>query len=133
MFSPRRPFKLFVTAAVLVSLYVIFIHETQRPAEKWEPSRHPQPHEVTRTVTVTATVSAKPQSASVTRLGKHKYRPDGLLELNPNGPHPIFELVERAERAWADRQARASKTMPEAVKEYRRRYGRNPPKGFDLW
>jgi len=26
-----------------------------------------------------------------------------------------------------------SKTVADAVKEYKRRYGRNPPKGFDEW
>ena len=26
-----------------------------------------------------------------------------------------------------------SKTLQQAVKEYRVRYGRNPPKGFDVW
>lgn len=29
--------------------------------------------------------------------------------------------------------ARQSKTLDQAVNEYRRRYNRNPPKGFNLW
>ena len=29
--------------------------------------------------------------------------------------------------------ARQSKTLEEAVENYRLRYGRNPPKGFDKW
>ena len=133
MFSPRRPLKLIVTAAVLICFYIFVFPEAPRPSAVLQPGQHPVPQELIRTVTVTATVQAKPKSTSVTRLGKHKYRPDGLLELNPNGPHPIYELVERAERSWADKQARASKTFADAVKEYKRRYSRNPPKGFDIW
>ncbi|KAJ7632273.1 glycosyl transferase family 90-domain-containing protein [Roridomyces roridus] len=64
---------------------------------------------------------------------KHTFRDDGLIELNPLGNHPIFELISRAQDAWQDKLDRASTTLPEAVREYRRRYGRNPPKGFDVW
>jgi hypothetical protein len=28
---------------------------------------------------------------------------------------------------------RQSKTLPQAVTEYIRRYGRSPPKGFEMW
>ncbi|KAI5996980.1 glycosyl transferase family 90-domain-containing protein, partial [Pisolithus albus] len=66
-------------------------------------------------------------------LGNHTYTNDGLLIVNPNGPHPIFELMRDAEEAWNDKLARASKTLEEAVTEYRRRYRRAPPLGFDKW
>lgn len=66
-------------------------------------------------------------------LAKHTYRADGLLEVDPNGPHPIYELIEKAEKRWKDKLGRASTTLGGAVKEYRRRYKREPPKGFDLW
>lgn len=66
-------------------------------------------------------------------LEKHLYRSDGLLEVNPNGGHPIFELIERAEATWNEKMAKASKTLEEAVKEYKRRYKRDPPLGFDFW
>jgi hypothetical protein len=58
---------------------------------------------------------------------------DGLLEVNPAGIHPIFELIRRAEDAWKAKLRHASTTFPQAVVEYRRRYKRNPPKGFDDW
>ena len=78
--------------------------------------------------------SASPStSASKGPLGKHHYRSDGLLEVNPFGPHPIFELIERSELAWENKLRRASSSLDEAVMEYRRRYNRNPPKGFDDW
>ena len=49
--------------------------------------------------------------------------------------HPIDLLVRNANKqsqAWAT-QALASKTLAEAAAEYRRRYLRVPPPGFDLW
>lgn len=66
-------------------------------------------------------------------LENHTYTNDGLLVVNPNGPHPIFELMRDAEAAWDAKLARASKTLEEAVTEYRRRYRRAPPLGFDKW
>ncbi|KAF7378029.1 SPX domain-containing protein [Mycena sanguinolenta] len=39
----------------------------------------------------------------------------------------------RAESAWAQKLSRASTTLRAAVSEYRRRYNRLPPRGFDAW
>ena len=47
--------------------------------------------------------------------------------------HPILELIENAERKWDALVERQSKTLQEAVAEYKVRYQRNPPKGFDIW
>jgi len=47
--------------------------------------------------------------------------------------HPIYELISRAEKEWQGKLDRASKTLDQAVAEYRRRYLRAPPKGFELW
>ncbi|KAG6333257.1 hypothetical protein ID866_5829 [Astraeus odoratus] len=66
-------------------------------------------------------------------LEQHTYTPDGLLVVNPNGPHPIFELMHNAEEKWRTKLARASTTLDEAVMEYERRYNRSPPIGFDKW
>lgn len=49
--------------------------------------------------------------------------------------HPIDRLIIDAGNnhdAWRA-QAGQSKTLKEAVREYRRRYDRNPPPGFDKW
>jgi hypothetical protein len=65
---------------------------------------------------------------------KHTYdSSSGLLTVNPDAAHPIFELTRRAEERWASKLSRQSKTLPEAVREYQRRYGRPPPAGFDRW
>ncbi|KAG2068520.1 hypothetical protein BDR04DRAFT_1208647, partial [Suillus decipiens] len=55
------------------------------------------------------------------------------LVVNPDGRHPILELIERAEEAWAKKLGRASKTLGEAVAEYKRRYHRPPPIHFEKW
>jgi len=66
-------------------------------------------------------------------LGTHEYGDNGLLVVNPDGPHPIFELIQQAEEAWARKLDRASKTLEEAVEEYERRYKRPPPLHFEKW
>ncbi|KAF5391052.1 hypothetical protein D9757_003999 [Collybiopsis confluens] len=71
-------------------------------------------------------------SAAKKARGRHIYR-NGLVEVNPEGPHPIFELMKRAEEEWSEKLRKASSSLDEAIGEYRRRYRRNPPKGFDKW
>ncbi|KAI5465648.1 hypothetical protein BGZ63DRAFT_411169 [Mariannaea sp. PMI_226] len=47
--------------------------------------------------------------------------------------HPIQYLVNDAEREFQDTRNRQSKTLKEAVAEYRRRYQMPPPPHFDKW
>lgn len=47
--------------------------------------------------------------------------------------HPIPKLMDQAEARFREKVDRQSKTLQAAVKEYKRRYERNPPKGFDDW
>ncbi|KAH8112814.1 hypothetical protein DFH11DRAFT_1604084 [Phellopilus nigrolimitatus] len=47
--------------------------------------------------------------------------------------HPIPMLMADAEDKFRNLVSKQSKTLPQAVAEYTRRYGRNPPKGFDDW
>ncbi|KAG6907688.1 hypothetical protein DXG01_007791 [Tephrocybe rancida] len=63
----------------------------------------------------------------------HVYSPNGLLQVNPDGIHPILALIRSAEDEWDRKLDRASRTLEEAVKEYKRRYRRDPPVGFDDW
>lgn len=72
-------------------------------------------------------------SKTVKPLGWHKYLPNGMLEMNPDGAHPILELIKNGEDKWQKKLERASRTLEEAVVEYKRRYKRAPPKGFDDW
>ncbi|GAA5873960.1 hypothetical protein JCM8547_001588 [Rhodosporidiobolus lusitaniae] len=70
----------------------------------------------------------------------HSFRPNGQLYVEPvstfptpPAPHPILSLVKRAEMQWNDKVKRQSKSLRDAVHEYRRRYKRNPPRGFEKW
>ena len=47
--------------------------------------------------------------------------------------HPIPRLMAEAEENFKQLLSRQSTTLKKAVVEYKRRYGRNPPKGFDQW
>ena len=47
--------------------------------------------------------------------------------------HPIYALIANATSQWNQLVTRQSKTIAQAAQEYRRRYNRRPPKGFDLW
>lgn len=47
--------------------------------------------------------------------------------------HPIPKLMADAREAFDRKLNGQSKSLSEAVAEYRRRYKRDPPKGFDLW
>ena len=47
--------------------------------------------------------------------------------------HPIQKLMADAEENFNNMLSRQSKTLEDAVVEYRRRYGREPPRGFGHW
>jgi hypothetical protein len=54
-------------------------------------------------------------------LGSHEYLSNGLVVVNPDGLHPILELIRNAEEQWNAKLARASQSLEEAVVEYKRR------------
>ncbi|PHH69345.1 hypothetical protein CDD83_5758 [Cordyceps sp. RAO-2017] len=60
---------------------------------------------------------------------------DGPLskQMADSGLHPIAFLVRQSEREFDEMRARQSRTLREAVAEYRRRYGIPPPPLFDKW
>ncbi|KAI1457591.1 glycosyltransferase family 90 protein [Annulohypoxylon moriforme] len=51
----------------------------------------------------------------------------------PEGSHPIWFLITQAEQELEATKARQSRTLKDAVAEYRRRYGIPPPPNFDRW
>ena len=72
--------------------------------------------------------------ASLFKGRRHTVHENGLLLVNDRGgAHPILELLAKAQRDWDDKLARQSKTLEQAVQEYKRRYHMNPPRGFDKW
>ncbi|GAA5873975.1 hypothetical protein JCM8547_001592 [Rhodosporidiobolus lusitaniae] len=60
-------------------------------------------------------------------------RRDSRIVLEEGKKHPIPALMKKARDEWERLKGRQSKTFRQAVEEYKRRYGRNPPKGFDRW
>ena len=51
----------------------------------------------------------------------------------PLDVHPIPRLMAHAEDSFRALLSKQSRSLRAAVREYRRRYGRDPPKGFDDW
>lgn len=49
------------------------------------------------------------------------------------GVHPIENLITKGRAHFEAMNARQSRTVQEAIREYRRRYAREPPLGFDQW
>ena len=47
--------------------------------------------------------------------------------------HPIQDLINDAQREFKTMKSRQSKTLKDAVAEYRKRYGMPPPPNFDKW
>ncbi|KAI9796923.1 MAG: capsule-associated protein CAP1, partial [Piccolia ochrophora] len=47
--------------------------------------------------------------------------------------HPIYQLINKAEKDFETTKSKQSKTLGEAVAEYRRRYQLPPPPHFDKW
>lgn len=91
-----------------------------------------------RTIAPAAAAAAKNRNPGQAKAAKgesreHVYRLDGLLEVNAKGSHPIMELIDRSETQWKRKLERQSKTLDAAVREYRRRYKRPPPKHFEVW
>jgi hypothetical protein len=61
--------------------------------------------------------------------------PDPVKQTKPalGGAHPIWQLIKEAEQNHEKKLESQSKSLAEAVTEYRRRYGIHPPPNFDKW
>ena len=57
----------------------------------------------------------------------------GITLFGGNEPHPIEVLVNQANRDFRSMVDGQSRTLPDAITEYERRYRMEPPPGFDLW
>ena len=69
-------------------------------------------------------------STSYTNGSSAGFRP---FSKSPTLTHPIKNLIKDADAKYRGLLARQSRTLREAVAEYRHRYKRDPPKGFDEW
>ena len=60
--------------------------------------------------------------------------PEKYLEVPPaTTQHPIEILAEEAQARFSRQLERQSKSLKQATAEYKRRYGRAPPPGFETW
>jgi hypothetical protein len=66
-------------------------------------------------------------------VGSRSEGPDASFASGVITAHPISKLMADAEDAFQRKVERQSRTLEAAVAEYKRRYGRDPPKGIDHW
>ncbi|KAF7303773.1 hypothetical protein MIND_00606900 [Mycena indigotica] len=66
---------------------------------------------------------SEPANNVTLKQPEHVFLVNGLVEIvDPAAPHPIYELIQKAEAEWKGKLARASTTFTQAVAEYRRRW-----------
>lgn len=70
---------------------------------------------------------------ALARQREESMKPSKPLPATEFHSHPISQLVAEAEAQFTQLQARQSKSLTEAVAEYRRRYNIPPPPNFDTW
>jgi len=63
----------------------------------------------------------------------HEQGPLVENESHVGAAHPILQLIQGAENNFTSQLEKQSKTLDEAIAEYRRRYGIPPPPNFDKW
>jgi hypothetical protein len=67
-------------------------------------------------------------------VAEHHTLKNGLFQPNMSAlNHPIYQLIHESRAAWDAKVQRQSRSLAEAVIEYRRRYKMEPPRGFDRW
>jgi hypothetical protein len=79
--------------------------------------------------------NAAPASRRLQPIAQWIPSPTALLSRPKRGViiHPIPKLMADAQVKYKQLLNAQSKSLAQAVREYRRRYGRDPPKGFDEW
>lgn len=64
---------------------------------------------------------------------QHPKLHNGQKSYPPEKTHPIPNLAQNAQQRFDHVRSRQSKTLAEAVQEYKRRYKMHPPPNFDKW
>lgn len=78
-------------------------------------------------------IAPPPPSTSLTPFLQPSEPLDDTIDRFPSDIHPVTALVEDAEQRFNKLLERQSRTLSDAVKEYRRRYNMHPPPHFDKW
>ncbi|WVF68637.1 hypothetical protein IAT40_003407 [Kwoniella sp. CBS 6097] len=106
----------------------------------WQMSRHrkavsrlAQAEQEALPHTKSGSASSVSEGSNSGTTGNHTIE-NGFLIVNPKSTvHPIYQLIEDAQSEWNSKVNKQSKTLKEAVEEYKRRYKMLPPQGFDKW
>ncbi|SGZ30568.1 BQ5605_C048g12411 [Microbotryum silenes-dioicae] len=133
----------FLITLMLVSILTLLLLPAKHRSAAHNVLTHAGRTTVRRILYTTPHLSPGPEDddSTWTVTTPHEFNSNGHLIVEPvstfgkapPAPHPILTLIQRAEHEWNNRVQRQSKTLREAVYEYRKRYRRNPPKGFDEW
>ncbi len=131
----RRTLRALRPALLATGLFIALLFFLS-PSVRWEPpARVAEPPDAAEEETYPFASARRPTL---------DYAADGLVKgfdgvhlsskrAGVRATHPIDELRERGRRRWDALLRRQSKTLAHAVNEYRRRYSRDPPAGFDKW
>ncbi|CCO27752.1 hypothetical protein BN14_01739 [Rhizoctonia solani AG-1 IB] len=122
--SQHRRF-VFVAAAIS-TLSFLYISSLSPVPTAWHITLHLLPP-------LSNSLESSSPHAIVPSLPAHEAIEGGRLKATIGGRHPIHSLIADAEATWSKLVKRQSATLSAAVKEYRRRYRRPPPPGFDKW
>jgi hypothetical protein len=103
------------------------IPDTQKPT-------NPQPGTEEHTkIDEPAQVPAGGLSSTIGTPAEKPLPETGIPASKPTSSHPIDELIQKAEKSFADVLEKESHDVNTAAAEYRKRRGRHPPPGFDAW
>ncbi|EGG10345.1 family 90 glycosyltransferase [Melampsora larici-populina 98AG31] len=72
----------------------------------------------------------QPNSDSTSNTNYQKSKKESK---KPSIDHPIFSLIRNATLLWENKLKNQSTNLRSATEEYKRRYHRSPPRGFDEW
>ncbi|TVY75683.1 Beta-1,2-xylosyltransferase [Lachnellula suecica] len=107
-----RQFLLLLALLAVAGLSLLYFRNPSLPARK-----PPAPH--------SPVLDGNPKPIAVPPIDATKARTPAS--------HPVWQLISDAEKDYRATLERQSKTLEEAVAEYRRRYGIPPPPNFDKW
>src|SRR3569833_2096010 len=117
MMRPRQAYPLLAALAFVVFCFYSLTNLQSKP-------RRPTTLDDTRPPSYVPPATTNDEAA-----GWPKHPPKAA----PAGSHPMWHLINDAERDLERIKSRQSRSLQEAVSEYRRRYGIPPPPNFDKW
>lgn len=107
-----------VIAAMVYTTFVIYDDEQDHPAALLRP----------RSTQTSPSLDRRSEPAPL-----HVEKDGYLIPADGAAEHPIDYALRWGREQWEAKVRAQSETLEEAVAEYRRRYAKSPPKGFDKW